>query len=42
MLWIDLAFGTLVFVTLVNVLACLVLAAAAQAQGEWVEPRNTK
>jgi hypothetical protein len=42
MLWIDLAFATLVFVTLVNVLTCLVLAAASHARGDWLGPGRTK
>jgi len=42
MLWIDLAFATLVFVTLVNVLTCLVLAAASHARGELLEPGRRK
>jgi hypothetical protein len=42
MLWIDLAFATLVFVTLVNVLACLVLAMASQAHGGSLDPGNAK
>jgi hypothetical protein len=42
MLWIDLAFATLVLVTLVNVLTCLLLAAASHARRDWLEPRRTK
>ena len=42
MLWIDFAFGTLVFVTLVNVLTCLVLAAASHAREDSFEPGHTK